>query len=209
MFRKIYKFLVVWFFMKLEEGAKGKFVIVVGPSGSGKSTMLSLLLKKYPEFKFSVSATTRDRREGEVDGVDYYFLSKEEFESRIENDDFFEYDCHFDNYYGTLKSPVVESINNSEFIFSDIEFNGMLQAQSVLSKENLVSIFFMPPCVEDLIKRIKQRGEIGEDELKLRLDRVEKELSYKDKTDFVFCPVNNDIEKSFELFEELVLNCLK
>lgn len=190
--------------MRIQDSAKGKFVIVVGPSGTGKNTMAGMLREKCPEVIFSVSATTRAMRDGEIEGENYYYLSKEVFKEKIENDEFFEWAMYADNYYGTLKEPIFDAINSGKIIISDIECDGFLQVKKLLPEKNFVSIFFMPPELDVLIGRIRSRAKISDEELEKRLKILESEMKYVDEATVKFYSVDGDIDGSFKVFENIV-----
>lgn len=186
---------------------KGKFIAVLGPSGSGKSTYISKLIEKYPEIKFGVSATTRPPREGEIDKIDYHFLSVEEFKKKIDKGEFIEYAfVHYKFYYGLLKETILESLKSKNIIIKDIEYKGYLQLKKILPKENLVSIFILPPSIDKIIERIKKRASITKEEIDNRILYMQEELKIKDQYDYIFEPIDEDIEKSFKNFEKIYLN---
>ena len=147
----------------------GSAIIVSGPSGVGKSTVCGKVREAMPELKFSISCTTRPPRTGEVDGVHYYFISKDEFEKRIANNEFIEYARVFDNIYGTLASEVIDRVKAGETVFLDIDVQGALQIQAAAGKDELLSrvcefIMLVPPSLEVLenLQEIEDEGDIYE-----------------------------------------------
>ena len=168
---------------------KHVLMAVSGPSGVGKGTIVKTILQRREDVVESVSCTTRAPREGEIDGKHYFFLSHEEFQRRIQEDDFLEYDEHFGNYYGTPKSFVAETLKTKSVIM-EIDVVGSLNAKKVFPECVLVMI--VPPSLEELKKRLIGRGTEGKEEIENRLSRLEYEISQKDKYDYVI--VNDDLE---------------
>ena len=168
---------------------KHVLMAVSGPSGVGKGTIVKTILQRREDVVESVSCTTRAPREGEIDGKHYFFLSHEEFQRRIQEDDFLEYDEHFGNYYGTPKSFVAETLKTKSVIM-EIDVVGSLNAKKVFPECVLVMI--VPPSLEELKKRLIGRGTEGEEQIEGRLARLEYEISQKDKYDYVI--VNDDLE---------------
>ena len=174
-------------------------VVVSGPSGVGKGTIVKTVLKRRNDVVESISCTTRAPREGEVHGREYYFLSKEEFARRINENDFLEYDEHFGNFYGTPKSFVKEKLNEKSVIL-EIDVVGALNAKKAFPQSVLVMI--APPSLEELKNRLVSRGSESLEEIEKRLSRLDFELSQKDKYDHVI--VNDDLEKAIEEFCEIL-----
>lgn len=177
---------------------KNVLLAISGPSGVGKGTLVNLLLQDK-NIVMSVSCTTRAPREGEVDGVSYFFLSKEEFLKRIEADDFLEYDEHFGSYYGTPASFVKKTLQEKSVIL-EIDVNGALNAKKKIPQT--VTVFIAPPSKEELIARLKGRGSETEEQIKNRLSRVEYELSQQDQYDYVV--VNDDLKTAYERLLEII-----
>lgn len=168
---------------------KHVLLAVSGPSGVGKGTIVKTILNRRADVVESVSCTTRPPREGEVHGKHYFFLSKEEFQRRIAEDDFLEYNEHFGNYYGTPKSFVKEALKEKSVIM-EIEVVGALNAKKAFPECLLVMV--VPPSVEELKKRLAGRGSETEEQIEKRLARMNYELSHKDQYDYVI--VNDDLE---------------
>ena len=159
----------------------GKLFVISGASGVGKSTVLSKVMAQKEDLRFSVSATTRDPRPGEQDGVHYYFVSKEVFEGMIARDEFVEYDAHMKNFYGTPKKQLEEKLAVGDVIL-DIEPNGAFQVRA--QRPDAVLIFIAPPSLEELERRLRSRGDTPEDQIRVRLDRARWELEQAQKYDY-------------------------
>lgn len=168
---------------------KHVLMAVSGPSGVGKGTIVKTILQRRDDVVESVSCTTREPREGEIHGKHYFFLSREEFLRRIEENDFLEYDEHFGNYYGTPKSFVEETLKTKSVIM-EIDVVGSLNAKKVFPECVLVMI--LPPSMAELKKRLVGRGSESEEEIEGRLARLEYEVSQKSKYDYII--VNDDLE---------------
>lgn len=166
---------------------KGKLFVLSGASGVGKSTVLSQVMSQRSDLSFSVSATTRQPRPGEVDGVSYYFVTKEVFEDMIRNNAFLEYDAHAANYYGTPKEQLEQKLEHSHVIL-DIEPNGAFAVRR--NRPDATLIFIMPPSKEELERRLRGRGDTPEDQIKIRLERADWEMEQSKQYDFVV--VNDD-----------------
>jgi len=170
---------------------KGKLFIVSGPSGSGKSTVTKLV-KDRLNIPLSISATTREPRDGEMNGKDYFFLTKEAFEQKIKNDEFYEYANVHGNYYGTLKEVVESNLNKGLNVILEIDVQGALIAKE--KKKDAVLIFFRTKDMETLEKRLRNRNSDSEEVIQTRLKNALKELEYEKKYDYTI--INNDIEES-------------
>ena len=170
---------------------KGKLIIVSGPSGSGKSTVTKIVKDKL-NIPLSISATTRNPRDGEIDGKDYFFLSEEEFKNKIANDEFYEYANVHGNYYGTLKEVVESNLNKGLNVILEIDVQGALIAKE--KKKDAVLVFFRTKDMETLEKRLRDRKTDTEEVIQTRLKNALKELEYEKKYDYTI--INNDIEES-------------
>ncbi|NPA44520.1 MAG: guanylate kinase [Chlorobi bacterium] len=184
----------------------GKLVVFSAPSGSGKTTIVREILSdnKY-KFEFSISATSRKPRGKEVNGKDYYFLSVEEFKSKIKNNEFIEWEEVYKNqFYGTLKSEVERITNKGNNVIFDVDVVGGINIKKQYT-EKCLTIFIMPPSIEELEKRLRHRGTETEENIKKRLAKAEKEMTFADKFDVVI--VNdilddavNEVRKTIENF---------
>lgn len=176
---------------------KATALIVSAPSGTGKTTILNRLFAKFPDtFSFSVSATTRQKRENEKHGEHYYFLSQEEFDKKIENNEFLEYENVYEGLsYGTLKSEI-ERINSLKKIaVFDVDVKGGVNIKKQLQNQ-AVSVFFMPPSLEVLQHRLLNRKTETQESLNKRLQRAEMEISYANKFDNII--INDNLDKAVE-----------
>lgn len=173
---------------------KGKVLIVSAPSGSGKSTIVNFLMKEHPEFRlaFSVSATSRPPRGQEQDGVDYYFLSAEEFRRHIEADDFLEYEEVYEGrFYGTLKSQVEEKLAAGKNVVFDVDVKGGINIKKYYG-EAALSVFIQPPSVEALRERLIGRNTDEMGQIEQRLAKAEYEMSFASQFDRIL--VNDNLE---------------
>jgi len=179
----------------------GKVIVIVAPSGAGKTTIAQRLLTEYPKIQFSVSATTRKPRKGEKDGEDYYFLSDNEFDQKIENEEFLEWEHYSGNRYGTLRSEVDKLVESGYFPLLDIEVKGALNVQR-LYNSGAISIFIEPPSLKELKNRLSKRGSETESSLQQRLKRAEMEIKYADRFDYSV--VNDDLEKAYTEVKNII-----
>ena len=168
---------------------KGKLFVISGASGVGKSTVLKQVMDAREDLRFSVSATTRAPRPGEVDGESYYFVSKSQFEEMIAGNAFLEYDAHMDNYYGTPAAQLNEKLETGSVIL-DIEPNGAFAVRA--KRPDAVLIFIAPPSLQALEERLRGRGDTGEDQIWLRLDRAQWEMEQGKKYDHTV--INDRVE---------------
>ena len=179
---------------------KGKFIVISGPSGVGKGTICDKLIKELDAW-YSVSMTTRDIREGEVDGINYYFISKEEFKKRIDEGKLLEYNIYNGNYYGTPKDKVLEKLEEGKNVFLEIEVNGARNIKKIFSDALL--IYIAPPSIEELRKRLINRGTEDMDTINNRLKIAENELKQVDFYDYVV--VNDDLDKAINEVRNIIL----
>ena len=177
--------------------------IFCAPSGSGKSTMVKHLLTNHPNsFELSISCTTRAPRGQEVHGKEYYFITVEEFQKRIENAEFIEYEQVYEGlYYGTLKAEIERIESAGKQVLFDVDVKGGLNLKRILG-DRAVSIFICPPSVEELRRRLEGRGDTSPEMIEKRLAKAEKELSYKPYFDRVI--VNDDLQHAFAQLDEIV-----
>ena len=166
-------------------------IIITAPSGAGKTTLIKEILKNYNNIKFSVSHTSREIRDNEKNGVDYYFVSKQEFKRGVELEQFVEWNFHFDCYYGTSKSEIIDSINRKIPLLLELDVNGALAIQKLYPNQT-ISIFIEPPSLDDLKIRLEKRGSDTMVKINRRLQRIEFELSHKSNFDFTV--VNDKLE---------------
>jgi guanylate kinase len=184
---------------------KGKIIVFSAPSGGGKTTIVKEILKKFPEFIFSISATTRPKRKQETEGVEYFFISEKEFKKKIENNEFIEWEKFYDYYYGTYKSFIEENIDSGKPVLLELDVKGALTIKRLYPYAHL--IYISPPSFEELVKRLKQRQTENESDFMKRVDRAKMELSLKDKFDYVI--ENKELDKAIAEAKSLVNNLLK
>lgn len=179
---------------------KGLLVVVSGPAGVGKGTLCKAYMKKFNDMKLSVSTTTRNPRDGERDGVEYNFTTKENFEKMIKNDELLEYVNVFDNYYGTSKSWVKEQIDNGQDIILEIDIIGAMNVRKAY--KNSVLIFILPPSFEALENRIRTRNQDSDEQIKKRLDRMLEEVSIM--KDYDYFVVNDKIDDALNIIRSII-----
>ncbi len=175
----------------------GAILILSGPSGAGKSTIIKNAKDYIGDFYFSISTTTRQPREGEVDGVDYYFTDKEHFEEDIKNGEFLEYAKVHGNYYGTSLKPVHKALEQGKLVIFDIDVQGHRLAREKM-KDRITSIFITPPSLKELEKRLRNRKSDTEDTIQKRLKNAKDEIQAIKEYDFLI--INDDIKEATEAF---------
>ena len=180
---------------------KGILIVVSGFSGAGKGTLMKELLKNYDNYALSISATTRNPREGEVDGVNYFFISKDEFLKKIAAGEFLEYNYYNDNYYGTSKKIVLEKMNEGINVFSEIDVNGARNIKKIFPDALL--IYIAPPSMEVLKERLIGRGTDPIERINQRLKIAEEEMKQVGFYDYVV--VNDDLEKATNEVKKIIL----
>lgn len=169
---------------------KGKLIVIAGPSGVGKGTIIKKILSSDSNLALSISATTRPKREGEINGREYHFITREEFEENIKKNNFAEYAEYAGNYYGTLCTTIDEMLSLGKNLILEIEVNGAQQIRQKYPDAKL--IFIMPPNLAELKKRLTQRNTDNENDIKIRLAQVDREIA-KSK-DFDVRIINDNIE---------------
>ncbi|MEO8210875.1 MAG: guanylate kinase [bacterium] len=168
--------------------------VIAAPSGAGKTTIVREILKMNAEFVFSVSATTRSKRENEEDERDYFFFTKDEFEEKISNKELVEYEVLFNgDYYGTLKSFVEDNLEKNKEVIFDIDVNGALNIKNIY-RNKAILIFIMPPDIETLKERLKKRATESIEQINERIKRVDLEIGKAN--DFDYIVVNDNLEKA-------------
>ena len=179
---------------------KGILLIVSGFAGSGKGTVMKKLIADYGNYALSTSATTRGIRAGEVDGREYFFKTKEEFEEMIENGELLEHACYVGNYYGTPKAYVDKMLEEGKDVILEIEIQGGLQVKEQCPEALL--IFMMPPSIEELHRRIVNRGTETSEVIKMRMERGSQEIQEVSKYDYIM--INDDVDECAKHIDELV-----
>lgn len=185
----------------------GKMIIFSAPSGAGKTTIVKHLLSKFPQFEFSISATSRKMREGEQHGKDYFFLSADDFKQRIANSEFVEWEeVYTDNFYGTLKSELDRIWAKGNVVIFDVDVKGGVNLKKMFP-DNSLSLFVMPPSVEELRNRLVGRGTDSTEAIERRVAKAEEELSFSDKFDVVV--VNDNLKEAKTKAEEVIASFLR
>ena len=184
---------------------KGAIIVISAPSGTGKTSIVKKIIEEIPGLVFSVSATTRKKRDYEENGVDYFFLTEEEFIEKINNGEFVEWEKVYDYYYGTFKSIIYDNINKGNSIILEVDVKGALKIKGIFPNANL--IYVIPPSHEELIKRLKNRKTEDDTDIKKRLERAIMELSIKDKFDYFV--TNEDLNKAISDTKNLINKILK
>lgn len=179
---------------------KKNLLVLSSPSGGGKTTVARHLMGKYPQIKFSVSATTRQPRQGEKDGKDYFFFSKDEFLIKAEKGEFVEYEEIYGNYYGTLHSEIDRAIHLNSILLFDVDVKGALSLKKAYP-ESTLTLFLLPPGIDELLMRLKGRKSESEEEIRKRMDRALMELEMKDEFDFSV--VNDELNKTLIIVENI------
>ena len=179
---------------------KGVIAVISGPSGVGKGTICTYLAEKYDDFFLSVSATSRQPRPNEVDGVHYHFKTPEQFKEMIENDEFLEYAGYVDKFYGTPKAPCYEHVEKGINAILEIEVQGGMMVKE--KEPDTVMIFIVPPSMEELESRLRGRGTETEEVILQRLARAKEELLQMKKYDYIV--VNNSVEEAAEQIRNIL-----
>ncbi|MDB4534786.1 guanylate kinase [Vicingaceae bacterium] len=186
---------------------EGKCIILCAPSGAGKTSITKYLLQQDLGLEFSISACNREKREGEIDGVDYHFLSTEDFKKRIENNEFAEWEeVYKDNYYGTLKTEINRIWNNGKNVIFDVDVEGGLSLTKHFG-EKVLAMFIKPPSFEALEERLRARGTEDEEKIQKRLDKAVKELEFSKWFDYII--LNDNLADAQKEVQMLVKTFLK
>ena len=174
---------------------EGVLLVISSPSGTGKTTICKKLLEYDKNIHLSVSVTTRKKRKNEVEGIDYYFRSKKDFLNLKSQNSFIENALVFENYYGTLKSEVLEQLQNGIDVLIDIDWQGTRQITQAM-KGNLIKIFLLPPSIDELKKRLSKRNSDSIKEINFRMSQALKEIKHFDEYDYVL--VNDNLDNTFQ-----------
>jgi guanylate kinase len=180
---------------------RGKLIVISAPSGSGKTTIARAIMQKYPGMLFSVSATTRPPRTGEVEGRDYFFLSKEEFQRRVKTGDLVEWEEIYGNFYGTLKSEVDRALQRGTIMLFDVDVKGALSIKKTYPGDSVL-IFIKPPSFEALQQRLSNRKTEDDATIRRRLDRVPMELEKGSQFDWQV--VNDDLKIAVAKVDKII-----
>jgi len=179
---------------------KGFLLVISGPSASGKGTVCKKLLERNKDLIFSISATTRKARKGEIDGVNYFFVDEQTFDEMVKNGEFLEYALVHGNKYGTPKKFVVDQVNKGEIVILEIDVQGALQIRELF--DEAVFIFLLPPSMEELKNRIIKRGTESKEDIDIRLKNAANELKLIDKYDYIV--INDEIDEAVEQIEAII-----
>lgn len=180
---------------------EGVLLVISSPSGTGKTTICKKLLEYDKNIHLSVSVTTRKKRKNEVEGIDYYFRSKKDFLNLKSQNSFIENALVFENYYGTLKSEVLEQLENGVDVLIDIDWQGTRQITQAM-KGNLIKIFLLPPSIDELKKRLSKRNSDSIKEINFRMSKALKEIKHFDEYDYVL--VNDNLENTFQKIVKII-----
>ena len=175
--------------------------VLSSPSGAGKTTLTKKLAENHPNFKISISHTTRKPRPNEVNGKDYHFIDKKNFDLLIKNKDFFEYAKIFDNYYGTLKTPVLKFLSQEKDVLFDIDWQGTQQLKNIKDLE-IVTFFILPPNIKTLKQRLLTRHQGQEELIKQRMKKFNEEVSHW--SDYNYIVINDDLEICYNAILEII-----
>jgi guanylate kinase len=177
-------------------------IIISSPSGAGKSTLCSMIIKNDPLIKLSISATTRQKRPQEIHGTHYFFKSKEEFAKMQKNNEFLESATVFENSYGTPKSMVEDELKKGNCVLFDIDWQGARQIKEKFEKDSIISIFILPPSLQELERRLYSRASDSKEVVESRMQKAKSEISHFDEYDFVI--INDDLENSFKKIRSII-----
>ena len=186
--------------MSIKEN-KNIMIVLSSPSGAGKTTISKKIQQKFSNFKISISHTTRKPRANEVDSVDYFFITKDEFEKKIKNNEFYEFAKIFDNYYGTSKKSVNDLQDKNFNILFDIDWQGTNQL-SKYKELNLVKIFILPPNKDELKKRLIDRNKGNADSIDKRLSSYDEDKHHWNEYDYIL--INDNLENCFSQIEKII-----
>ena len=182
---------------------KGMMFVLSSPSGTGKTTLTKKLAENNKNFAISISHTTRKPRPNEINGKDYYFVSKKEFEDLLKENNFFEYANIFNNWYGTLKKPVLELLSRAKDVLFDIDWQGTKQLNKI-ENLSLVTFFILPPNLKALKERLLHRHEGQEQLVKTRMDKFNEEVSHWNEYNYVV--VNDDLNKCYDKILSIIMS---
>jgi len=187
----------------MTSGNGGIMLILSSPSGAGKTTLTKKIQQKYQSFKISVSHTTRKPRSNEVEGIDYFFLSHQEFENKIRSKEFYEYAKIFDNFYGTSRNSVSEILKNNNNVLFDIDWQGTQQL-SKFKELKLIKIFLLPPNKKELKNRLIQRNQDNIDIISKRLKAYDNDIYHWSDYDHII--INDNLEHCFSQIEKIIIS---
>jgi guanylate kinase len=177
-------------------------IIISSPSGAGKSTLCKMIVQNDPLIRLSVSATTRKKRPQEIPGQHYHFVNREKFIQMKNNQEFLESAEVFDNFYGTPKKTVDDALNNGHCVLFDIDWQGARQIKEKFSTDQIVSIFILPPSIQELERRLRARAQDPEEIVQARMHEARNEISHYEEYDFTV--VNDDLNSSYQKIRSII-----
>ena len=177
-------------------------IIISSPSGAGKSSLCKIMVERDNKIKLSISTTTRKPRPGEIEGKHYFFISQEKYDEMVKNNEFLEYAHIFDNHYGTPKETVNSEIVNGNDVLFDIDWQGARQLINRYGRENIVTIFILPPSIEELHQRLRNRASDSEEVVLKRMQMAKSEVSHYDEYDFIL--INQDLETTYQKISKII-----
>ncbi|AZL15733.1 guanylate kinase [Rickettsiales endosymbiont of Stachyamoeba lipophora] len=180
----------------------GMMIIISSPSGAGKSTICKMLLKNESSLQISVSVTTRERRQSEIEGQDYFFISKDDFLEMKNNNQLLEYAEIYGNSYGSPSKIIFDQLNQGVDILFDIDWQGARQIYQNCSKYNIISIFILPPSINELYNRLQKRAEDSKEVIQKRLQNAKTEIQHFNEYDYVI--INSKVEDTFKQIEQII-----
>ena len=180
----------------------GMMIVISSPSGAGKTTLVKLLSKRNKNFEISISNTTRVPRRDEIEGKDYYFIDEEKFNDLIKTKFFYEYARVFNNFYGTLKNPVIKHLSHGKDVLFDIDWNGSKQMKELKLKNKLISIFILPPNIKTLRDRLSNRDMKDKLILKERMNQFKNDVLHWKEYDYIV--INDDLEKCYKAIMSII-----
>lgn len=180
---------------------RGLMFVLSSPSGAGKTTITRALLKNNSDLEISISATTRQRRPGEVDGQDYYFVDIPEFNAMVENGEMLEHAKVFGNYYGTPRQPVEEALGRGHDVIFDIDWQGTQQLREI-ARDDLVTVFILPPNAKELERRLRARNQDPEETIRQRMGKASDEMTHYSEYDYVL--INNNVEHAINQAQHIL-----
>lgn len=180
----------------------GRLIVFTGPSGVGKGTLLRALRDRYPALQLSISATTRAPRPGEVHGKDYYFVSRDQFQAMVEHNELLEWAEFAGNYYGTPKAAVLQQVEAGNWLILEIELEGARQIRA--SFPHALQLFVLPPSLDELEHRIRQRGKDSDEAIEKRLERARVEIEAASEFDIQI--INDDLETALQQLEQAIFD---
>jgi len=180
---------------------RGLMFVLSSPSGAGKTTITRALLQNNPDLEISISATTRQRRPGEVDGQDYYFVDIPSFNAMVENGEMLEHAKVFGNYYGTPRQPVEEALNRGHDVIFDIDWQGTQQLREQ-RESDLVTLFLLPPNSKELERRLRSRAQDNDETIRHRMDKASDEMTHYSEYDYVL--INNNVDIAIQQAQRIL-----